>query len=357
MNALILYILLISLGVIFPKSKLVFYLQWLFLTVAIAFNRGGPDVDAYHAMYSINGSLETFSIKTEILYQYLSYLSYQSGLGFDEFTMLTSILAMLVLGYSISRIATLIALVMSLILIFPGIDFIIQKRNFLGICSLFLGFSFLIRNVKYAKIKYSFCVLVASGFHSLFILYMIFPFIPRKIFKCFEQYSLFFVTGLFLFSPFIPKLAILVMSSTKFNLYFDNAELFLSWYKALFFVFVQLAFVFFSLRILRLYYIESDIVFLGKNLFYFSLIALPFYFYGSTFIRIYKNLLPIFYVFIFYSGYRLFDVFCLRINRNYLGVCILVLIQAFVAYGLGAGWNIVVQPLFEQNVVFELINF
>lgn len=357
MNVFFIYSFLIVLGVVFPKSKFIFSLQWILFTVAIAFNRGGPDVEAYQAMYTINGQLNDFSIKPEVTYQYLSHLFYQMGFSFDDLTMVTSILAMFILGWTIWRTTPFVALIMGLIFIFPGLDFIIQKRNFLGVCFLLLGFSYLIQDVKYFRIKYLLCVIIATGFHSLFILYSLVIFIPKVWIKIFESNRVFFISSLLCIAPLIPNIANLFMSSSKFELYFNNSELILSFYKVLFFIIMQLLFVLLCVRIIDLYIIDKRLIFWGKVFCYFSLIVLPFYFYGSTFVRLYKNLVPIFYIIIFYSGHGLLDVVSLKLNRNYFLILIFILAQAFVAYGLGAGWEAVAKPLFEQNPIFRFVNF
>lgn len=355
MISFILYLVLILLGLIIPRSRIIFYIQWLYFSIAICFNIGGPDVETYRAMYEniFSRNVSTF-FSPESIYGNLAFLFGNIlDINFFTFTIITSMLGMIAIGFLINNSMSP-AIIMSFIMIYPGFDLIIQKRNFLGMVFLLLGLYFLFNLSRFRNVIYILFIFIAAGFHYIFLIYLIFPFILTRNISSVRKLAVFYMLILPLTIFLIPHLMSAIIPVSKFELYFNKVgeEFHIS--RSLFFLFIHVFFVFLCLRALKLQ-AKEHIYDFGFKLLCFSLIATPFYFYDSTFFRIYRNLLPFIYFLIFYCDMFLINL-KLKLNKRYFLFFITILSQSLIFYTSGHGWEYNVKPLFSENTIFMLIN-
>ena len=352
MNTLILYFLLITLGVILPRNRIVFFMQWIFLTIMIGFNSGGGDLEDYKIIYQSNGENFYLSLRPEFLYQLLNHIFFINGFSLQDYMIFSSFILMSILAYVTLKNTKQPAVVMSLIMIYPGIDMAIQIRNFQGWVFFMLGVHYLINSHRFKRLKYTFCIFLALGFHSIFILYILFiPLIilERKFQNKFKYLYYLFVVAL----PFIlPSLFSIFMSGEKYKLYLENSSFYFSPEKVIFFIIMQV-FLLYIVSKLMSKQKKNNIVTIFT---YISLLAMPMYFFGSTFIRVYRNIVPIFYIVIFNITYGFVNMSKLTFNIYYLLLVFSAFIHFIVFYMLGAGWQKIGMPIFEQNIIFNLIN-
>lgn len=355
MTAFLLYIIFIILGFFFPRCKFMFGIQWIYLSIMMCFNMGGPDIEPYYQMYKAYSKNMVSFLTPESLYHNLIYLFY-NGLGFDfyQFTMITSMVGMLILAFVIVRNSTCPAMVFSFIMIYPGFDLVIQIRNFLGVSFLLLGMHFLLNSNKYKIFKYTISILISIGFHSVFFIYLIMPLFFTFNTRFFRGLMSLYLLSASLIIYFTPIIMYYIMPASKFDLYFNNDGFHFS--RSLFFVMLHVLFIFISFGSVNNNINLKDNRDLVKKLFYFSLLAIPLYFFDSTFFRVYRNLLPFMYMFVFYNRTLYYFNNGLIIDKKVLYLLILILTYSMLIYTSGHGWEYIVKPLFIENSAFELIN-
>lgn len=359
MIALAIYVILCLLGFLLSKSKIVTFFQWLFLLIAVAFNTDGQDMEAYRTFYSYFGQFfqESFDSK-EILYKWLEYLFYQRGFDFVQFNAILMCLLFPILLYFLYKNTKFPALAMSLILLFPGIDIAIQKRNTAAMLILLLGVHLLINAKYFNRVKYVICTIIAGYIHTSFFLYILILFFPNIDYKKYKKYKktivLISVFVIFIVGPIIPSLASRVMDVSSYNFYFANEAMQLSLIKKMFFLVLQLLITTIFFRSAKM--LENERMKKWSPIFlYFSILFLPTYFYGSNFVRMYRNLLPFYYVMLLNTDYRHIKLSG-KVNLNFIYVVTMVGINFLIFYILGLGWADVAEPIFRDNLVFQWIN-
>lgn len=356
MVALAIYIIFCISGFFMSKSRILAFFQWLFLLIAVAFNTGGQDMEAYRIYYNYFGQFFEGSFHTkEVLYKWLEHLSYQRGLDFVQFNFLLMLLLFPILLFFLYKNTRFPALAMSLILLFPGVDIAIQKRNTAAMLILLLGIHLLINSKKYNRIKYAICTIIAGYIHTSFFLYMLILFFPNIDYKKYKKIIvLLSAFAILIIGPLIPSLAIRVMDAGSYHFYFANEEMRLSFIKKIIFLLLQL--------IITIRFFTSEKMLENENMkkwspifLYFSMLFLPTYFYGSNFVRIYRNLLPFYYVMMLNTDYQHVKLSG-KVNLNFIYVVSIVGINFYIFYMLGLGWKEVSEPIFTENLIFNLIN-
>lgn len=119
----------------------------------------------------------------ETLYQNLTRIFYTLGFSYQEFKSISSVVFLLWLACLIKKMTpkNIRWLTMCLYIIFPFFYDVIIVRNFMGSVFLMQGIYYLISDRKHRILLFLLFTLLACGFHSLFILYIPFVFIPLVI--------------------------------------------------------------------------------------------------------------------------------------------------------------------------------
>ena len=216
--ALIITCILIILGFCYRKSKFLFFIQGIWLWILIGFNSGGIDYDVNEDIFLHSRKSLSFGEALTYIYE----LFKDHNLDFYVYTAVTSLVACIIIFGVIYKCSKNICLVASLIYLYPGIDFVIQKRYFLCMSILFLAIQFLNKKGKKNKIIYIILVLIASLCHSSALLYIvpfIFMFIPERY-----KYKIIIAMGIIgiIGSRYVSRIVSLIpfISSNKVQLYF-----------------------------------------------------------------------------------------------------------------------------------------
>lgn len=176
------WLLLVLLGIIFPKSKYISYLQMIFLIVKMGVVTGTADYENYRNIYNaiISGESNIWSgIWLFNLFYYIlgKYTSYQ----FVVF--MTALVGMLLVYNSIKHYTDKSALVLSMYMIAPFTIDATQQRNFLAMCVWLWFARYLYQayvdkyNRKKNLIYYLIGVVLASSIHASFWVTFFFIFI------------------------------------------------------------------------------------------------------------------------------------------------------------------------------------
>ncbi|MGS4786409.1 EpsG family protein [Streptococcus sp. P25B114] len=354
MIAVSVYFLLTLLGLLVPRSKFVASLQWLVLTVYIAFNTGGMDMNNYKSMFLYNGRNFHFDpLSKEFLYSWLEFEFYQRNFDFVGFNSIIICAFSPILLYFVLKNSKLPSLVMSFIMVYPGIELVIQKRNTLALFILLFGINALLNFKKNNKLIYIICTVIASYIHSSFIVYILVLLIPKIEIDRFRILIWRIFPLIIIATPLIPNIARLFMSEGVFYTYFVDEAMSLNFSKALFFMLMQLSIFFVFLKLFE--FIEDDVNRQWAFKFLcFSFLFITTYFFGSNFVRIYRNLLILFYCSSLISVQNMERILQGRLNIYYFILIVLLLINFSVSYLFGLGWDMVAKPIFIENLLIEL---
>ena len=141
------------------------------MSILAGANTSNPDLLNYINSYS-NPTMENGA--------YLNYamivVSNRIGLSFSSFRMIQYILGFFVLLNAIRRIANNTGFVLVYYCFVLLLMDSTQTLNFMGMCFFYLGLSFYFNNKKYPQLKFVLCILIASGFHTVFLFYSFMPF-------------------------------------------------------------------------------------------------------------------------------------------------------------------------------------
>lgn len=170
---IVMWIALIILGFISPKSKIVPYFQMIFLILKMGFVTGTADYRTYNDIYVslITGKSSVFSgiwLFNSFYYIFGRFTSYQ----FVVFT--TALIGMLLLYKSINYYTNKVAMVLSLYMLAPFTIDATQQRNFLAMCvwlvfSRYLYLAYIYKDERRKNIEYYLVgVFLASSIHTSF---------------------------------------------------------------------------------------------------------------------------------------------------------------------------------------------
>lgn len=131
----------------------------------------------------------------ELLYQNLTRIFYMWGFSYQEFKSISSIIFLLWLTYIIYKMTpkNIQWLTMCLYIIFPFFYDVIVVRNFMGSVFLLQGIYYLVSARKHRVLLFLLFTLLACGFHSIFVIYIPFAFIPTIARNIKMKVSLYFV--------------------------------------------------------------------------------------------------------------------------------------------------------------------
>lgn len=355
-------VMVIGMGFVLPKSKGLFVLQAGVIWILMSLNNGGGDYQGNKEFYNTAhvANIKGFFLDSGI-YQGMCMIFRRFGLDFLQAYIIVSTIALLSLFLMVCRNTKKRCLVLSLFMLYPFTDFIIQKRNFLIVPILLYIFPYLFKKTK--KGDLIFCIgCVAAGLihvsgYVYFIFYFIYKILSYKKINKYFCFNILLLLGVeFLFLPLLPAVASLFFPKGKVDLYFYNMTS--SKVGALYTICAHILFwgivEYISLRGKK----NNDNPILLSQLKYFcrmSLLFIPLYFYGAVFARIYIYMLPYTYILfsnIFFQikspGKSAFITYSVMIGS--------VLFIVLINYGFyRSGFSNLVIPLIEENLLVRYI--
>lgn len=351
---LLITIVLIVLGFIFRKSKILWTIQILWMWILMAGSNGGVDWTTHTNIFYSSGSIEIFG--DSWLYKIMCLPFLEKGLGFYEFNFVISTILIVIMCYLIKKYSKNYCFVTSLIYIYPLADSIIQKRNFCALVIFLCGILPLIKNEKRCNLKFLIFTIIAAQIHSSFYLYLlILPLLLLKD-KKLNNYIKILVPICFLLIPFIPKIAQLFVPAAKVNFYFYQLKI--PFYQSVCWWILQITFTLLFSKIIKANkeinkflgndYIENNRL---DKLNKIMLLFMPFYYYEPTFFRFYRNILFVNYI----ECSKIFDSADVLYKKTASTVglmacfAVIVFLSQFVFFG--KGFEYLVVPIFEQNSI------
>ena len=356
---LLVFVILFLLGFRYRNSKIVFYFQGLFIWLFVGFNTGGVD-------YQINESIFMNSFATKFggdsIAQSLCNFFRIHGYNFETYNIITTLVAIVIIMYVIKKSTQNFAMIFSFCLLYPLVDFVIQKRYFLAMSIVVLALYFYLKEGVKNKVIFTILIIVAFGFHSSTIVYLVFLFIDI-IRPKYRMILLLLATIISLGAvDYLPLLLnkLNFIPSDKINLYFYELKKSSSIAKSLFWILWQLSnyliVFYFSKKLSE----NNDISKNMKNaleLNKYALIILPLYVFDPVFTRLYRPIIIFTYIAIadevnYKKGKK-------KEHSYFLSCGLVMAFCSFIIFYIitGLGFYEQVITLFENNSFYDLFKF
>lgn len=341
---------IVILGFVCPKSKILTLFNITFLWIFLGWNDGGSDFNTYRIIYySIYSKKENIRGISDFIYKYLNYSAVQLGLDFNQFLIIINLLFIIIFVLAIKRFTDNINIVLGLFCIFPLTESIIQKRNYFAMVLIIYALSYLLQRSSDTKwrFKYVLLIVLAFGFHSISLFYLVFLFIdkfPSKLsLKNFLRLFLGSIIIFILFKNFSPS-------------YFKLQEYSLSIFSK---TSIKTLLYFCSMQLLSLFLIdyflkkrEDDKILTIKKINIIVIIFIPLYFFDVTFFRIFRNLIVLYYI----SFAILYKRSAIQQTRYVLSYLCLICLMLLWAYPNILNGEENIRPAsYQQNLIYRYI--
>lgn len=171
LSAYLLYFLMILLGMVCKRSKIVSLLLLAYIWGLIGLNTYTPDYSEYERIYNTAGNVTT---NTEIGFIYICMLIRNLGFSYQEFRMIWGMIYVILVANFTMRNTKNFNYVFSLLLISPVLMDVSGIRA--GVAYLLaMNFSLLLRQPKkYNKILFALGIVLSSLLHGSAVFYMVF---------------------------------------------------------------------------------------------------------------------------------------------------------------------------------------
>ncbi len=351
-------IILLFLGLILRKSKIMMYILILFM---IFLTFGGNDQIADRIYYQLNYDYLSQGINFfnfEMGYNLFVILGIKLGLSYNQFFLISWGIGILLLSNTMKKFTQNYTYVLVLYFIYPFIWDTVQIRNFLAMSIIVYGLRYLLSENK-SYFKYFISVLIASTVHITALFYLLF-FLNKIektsiLFKLSLAFTL--VTGFFMSS--IINIIGKFVSVEKIIAYTQTNTSFFTKFMVIIYFSFGLALVYCAHKLLA----ESNkrkaedfkykkplidgASILRINI--ISMIALGFVMNNLNFFRLYRNFSIINYILFAETLFRM------KKDGKYYLFYILILfyvILSFIVLVKSINTTDIVTPLFERNFVF-----
>ena len=157
------------------RSDLLCLLMIVLFVVLAGGNTVNPDIKNYELVYKYGTSY--FSSQGAWLYSWLQNVFIQLGASFRIFRLFVYFMGFVVLNSANKRLTD----GSPFFWVFYAVALLLmdstQTYNYMGMCFLVLGIALLIKAEKGNRFLFVVCLVIASGFHAIFVLYIPFVFI------------------------------------------------------------------------------------------------------------------------------------------------------------------------------------
>ena len=163
----------------FTKRSLSIFFAWLVFLIMwglYGWNTWNGDREGYELYYHTRDTVASWG--GEIGYGYLNIIASQSGLSFQVFQILISLVTLLLMfRYLTKRTLSPFFSIIVYMVCFFSLDFVLM-RNFLAFAIFLQGIVILYEGRKYCRIKYIVLIAVAATMHQSSLMFMVFVFMP-----------------------------------------------------------------------------------------------------------------------------------------------------------------------------------
>lgn len=344
-------------GFIFRRSSVLFYFQILWMIILCGGNTGAQDFSINETMYNlagVDGDLEDYGL-LYFAYYITRMISYNMGLSFTEYNMIMATSSILILAYIAQKYSKNFNVVISLIYLYPFAEMVIQKRFLPAMSLIVVALLFLYNKAIKNRIKFALIVLLAIGFHSSVIFFMLFL-ILEIIFYDDNMKSRKYILILLLILEIscinlLPFLLLNIFPDDKIQLYFfifaESANI----YTCLFWSMLQGTMI---LLMYKVYSVSpktkwSDLIY---RLNMYSIYIMPLYIFDPVFMRFYRPIMILNYI---YFSELLPEH--IKITKREIwggfGIIIISLLFSIIWYYCGIGnmtFERMIMPIFKNNL-------
>lgn len=350
---LIVTTILIALGLFFPKSKLVYRMQIIWMWILLAFNNGGGDYLVHEKIYE-SSSFNNLSVFNSPLYIVICAIFKKFGVEFIIINFLLNTLGLILINKIVKNNTKNKGIVLSFLLIYPLIESIIQKRFFIASCFAIYGFDLLIRKQKKYNVKSFVFIIISALLHQSCYAYVLFWILMQFDLKKINK-SIIFLTGIcYCCIPIIPKLLEKIFPAGKVNLYFNELKMDLIdgiLWMVLHAIFVIITYLIYNYRKRN----EENEKIAGEiyKLNLITLLILPLYYYEATFIRIYRGILIFNYILL--ANNIMKKMSKIQFTLVLIWIIYLVSVYLMVYVFTGVGFETMVVPEYTNNIFINFV--
>lgn len=349
-------IFLCIVGLIAQKNRFVFLIQGIWWIILACFNTFSVDWNSNYGIYLNSG--QTTGLYSTII----NFAKNRLNANFETFNGILAFISIVIIAFIIYKNTNRPSLVMSLYLIFPLYDNIVQKRYFYAMGLIALAVWYLLKehnlNVKLILI-YELIIFLANRIHNSFFIFYFLPF--------------------FLLLPLITQ-KYLVVSTVVIGIIFNGkllvvvnwlmgtgveakTSMYLSSGKAS----IKNLIIWFVWQSIQCYLVyvlseETDNYFARRifqiNL--FSMMLIPFYMFDPMFTRCFKPIMLYNYILIsnlmevnYQNGVLHFDAKKVKILSGYLLLTIITFIIFDVSTQTSLGFNQIVKTIYANNSLLK----
>ena len=350
--------LLILIGLLFPKSRVVTAFLLLFSIITICFRTQGADYIIYQNDY-INSVYQSFSDVHYVGFLIIEKIAHSVNLTFEQFTIIVGILSTALMYSGIRKLTSNVNVVLALFMIYPFSHEVVQVRTHLANSIIIFALPLLFKesfnkkdNKSLRMIEFYVLAILACTFHFEVAFYVgcitLMLFLP-------EKYSKFYIFGGSIALLILIKTGILPALITKFN---SRIAFWLSGKTGLGIVipiFITLV-IWFGMQIVGKLCIKkagsSDEQTMYKRILRFSdyiIFTLPLYCYDITFNRLWRVFLVLFFVMIA-------KIITVRLNRNQRLWIFSVMTLLFVSVCVYENAFPILFEVFGNNAIFKSLS-
>lgn len=348
-------ITLIMLGFLIKKSKRIFILQFIWMWILTGWNCGGPDYQEYIEIYETSGK---WKIGKDILYNTFGELANGLGLSFDIYNIIIVFVGLCLIASTIFYFTENINVVMSFMFIFPLIENVIQRKNFISMAIMLFSIRYLYTQQKKNIVKFLICILLAMCFHSSAIFYFVFIlaiFFNEKKIRNAVIIMVILSTSLY---PIIIQNLHRILPQYYVQYYFFEKQnaipLTAIWH--VIGCFLTYSFLKYSIKNRKLSEGQKKFIDTVIKLNWLTLIIVPAYSYDLAFYRYYRNIFILLYIAIAIlkskSSLKLdkFQVF------RYIVICFVIFSFLYLNVFGNNSYNNLMLPIYQENYVLQFFD-
>ncbi|MDQ0782867.1 EpsG family protein [Chryseobacterium sp. W4I1] len=344
------FVFLLLLCIIFPKSKIIAGCVFLFIWQLWGWNSWNGDYEQYEYFYNTIGKFGLDAINVEKGYSIFNSFIYSFGLDFQGFMIVYSFLILGIILYftTISPYPAVFAILYFIIFI---MDYVFM-RNYMTNALFFLFLTLVFKNSKYLILKSVILLFLAFTFHNTGVFYFTFLLVLRtkmsikKLSLIILGIIILLATSMTVFISFIGskliagKILYYATGDSPIGPAASHAVI----------VFVLLLFIYYTKEKQLVLSLEKQrIITLFQKVNIITLIYVPLYFFIPDFGRFFRVLFPIELFFILYLFY------CYKkINLRVILGLILIGMYSIILYQFSSStlkWTY--YPLFESNLIYS----
>ena len=347
---LILTMVFFLLSLFFKRSRILFVVQVVWITLLAGFNTNGADFQNNYNTYVVANNTD----KWGNIYTWLATLFKINNIDYVYFNFFLVTLCTCLLSFVIIKLTNYPNLVLSMYYIYPFIDNIIQKRGYYAVCILTLGLYFLLKSKKSSNVVlFMLLTLLALQFHASAIIMFTIPFFMMLPIKVERNIVILIIIFSNFLSGIASKVATIVLPDSmqeKNTLYFSVLSSSSSSFHTLVWTIWQITFI----AIIYYIYLKKDNVnyvdeiMLKLNLWGGLLVLL--YTYDPVFTRVFRPIIILDFIYVANT---------LNLTSKKLRMMIVVMFvlcsASFIFFDVmsNLGFDYIVLQIFENNLLFN----